>query len=380
MSAAANTPPRLWLHAADEGAGAALSVLARHLAKTPSGPICVQTGPGGDGLGQVAAVDALLREHAPLALVVAGQPLPRVLIERAKVHGLGRFLVDAPRPAERGGWLFWPGAGTGTGRLLRQFTQIHARDRRAAEALARRAGGGVAVQATGALARHLPAPPCNRAELEALRASLGGRPAWFARALPLSEAEAAFRAHVHALRLAHRLLLIVSPADAADSAALADCAAGMGITTAQRSRDDELGETTQLFIADDGDDPGLFLRLAQICYLGGGLSPGAPTPAPVAAAALGAALIHGPHGSAADRPLLERLDRAGAARRIGTGAELGPAVGHFLQPETLALAALRAWEIASEGSDATERLAQALLEWCRREALPPGAGGAGGKA
>lgn len=362
MTAVPGDAPRLWLHAADDGAGAVLFVLAQHLSAQPGAPSCLLTG-AADALaaGPPAALDVFLREQAPQALVLAGQPLPRPLIERARAHGLGLFLVDAPRPVERG-WLPLPGAQL---RLLRHFTQIHARDLGAAEALARRTRAGVTVQASGAMARHAPAPPCDRAALDELRAILGGRPAWFAQALPLAEVEAALRAHVTAQRLAHRLLLIVSPADADAAAALVERGAADGLATALRSQDEAPDETTQICIADAGEEPGLFQRLAQICYLGGGLCPGVPTPPSAPAAALGAALIHGPYCSVADLALLERLQRAGAARRIASAIELGAAVGHFLQPETLALAALKSWEIASEGSDATERVAQALLAWCR---------------
>ena len=359
--------PCLWLHAGDEDAAAVLSVLAHQLADLPDAPRCLLTGtPDHRGPAQTAEIDAFVQEEAPLALVLAGAPLPPPLIERARANGLGLFLVDAQAPAEGAFPLRLPMLMPPMRRSpLRHFTAIHARDDRAAEALSRRAGRRPIMHVSGAMAQQAPAPPCDRAALEALRASSGGRPAWFAQDLPAREIMAALRAHVHALRLSHRLLLIISQAEDGSAEMLAEGAAELGLSAAWRQHGEEPGETAQLYVADPDDPPGLFLRLAQICYLGGSLTPGASAPSPATAAALGAAIIHGPHGPETDQALRERLRQAGAARSIGSAADLGAAVAHFLQPEALALAALRAWEVASEGSEATERVAHALIEWCK---------------
>lgn len=377
MSEARADRPCLWLHASDEGAAAVLSALDRQVANRPDAPRCLLTGtPSHRGPTQASEIDAFVQDHAPLALVLAGTPLPPSLIERARVRGLGLFLVDALSPVEGAFRMPLPLFAARRG-ALRHFTAIHARDASAAEALSRRAGRGPVMHVSGAMARHPPAPPCDRESLDALRASIGGRPAWFAQSLPARELPAVLKAHVHALRLSHRLLLIISQADPAGAGALADAAAELGLSAAFRRRGDDPGETTQVYVADDDDAPGLFLRLAQICYLGGSLTPGISAPPPAPAATLGAAIIHGPQGDDSNQALLERLRQAGAARAIGSAADLGAAVGHFLQPETLALAALRAWEIASEGSEATERVADALIDWCRARAGGPTGHGEG---
>src|SRR5690606_31734718 len=149
------------------------------------------------GRASEAAAEAL---PAVDLIVLAGDVIPAALIERARARGIGLFWIaagPAPRLDRRG---MIPGR---LRRVLGQLTEIHARDPEAAAALKGLLRGAVPVHATGLPARLPPAQPCNASELEALRESLGGRPAWFAFSLPATEFEAALAAHAAALRQAH---------------------------------------------------------------------------------------------------------------------------------------------------------------------------------
>lgn len=352
----------VWLHATDPDLTPALRVLAGVLADQPERPPTRVTGdarapgPGDDLRSMDAAFDAF----APRLLVLAGSLLPGALIDRARARGVALMLVDATDPAPRGGWRLFPGHGRA---LLSRFCQIHARDPEAAAAIARRVKGAVPVFDPGALARHAPAPGCNAQELDALRAGLGARPVWLAQGLPATELDAVLLAHGQALRRAHRLLLILEPADPALGDAMAARAIEAGFVCAQRAREDEVHETTQVYIADAGDAPGLFLRLAPVCFLGGSLSRGVDTPSPVMAAALGSALVFGPYAGEGERPFLDRLRAAGGGRQIVAPADLGPAVSALLAPDAGAEAALRAWTLATEGSEASLAVARAICDW-----------------
>jgi 3-deoxy-D-manno-octulosonic-acid transferase len=356
--------PAVWLHATDAGAGTVLALLARQIAEIRGAPATVLTGTGNGteadpGPGEAPeAIAAHLDRHQPSLVVLSGAILPPALIDAARRRDLPILLVDARRPLLPGRWRFWPGLLRG---LLGAMAAIHAVDDASAEHLRRLAPARVAVEATGPLARHPPAPPSNASELEAMRALLAHRQCWFAWSLPAAEEEAALLAHVQALRRAHRLLLIVAPRDAVRGPALAERARDVGFVCARRAPDEDLTETTQVYIADADDAPGLFLRLSGISFLGGSLSRGAGTPHPVLAAALGSVLVFGPHASA-DRPFLDRLRLARAARRVATTDELGDAVAALLAPEVGAEAALRAWSIATEGSDTTYALAREICE------------------
>ncbi|MFN4099525.1 MAG: 3-deoxy-D-manno-octulosonic acid transferase [Pararhodobacter sp.] len=352
----------VWLHAADPGLAQSLHVLAAQLAEQAEAPVTYVTGdaqapgPGED----LPAMDAAFDRFQAQLLVIAGSRLPVPLIDRARARGVALMLVEAVNPQAGGGWWLMPGHTRG---VLSRFAQIHARDAASAAAITRSVKGAVPVFDSGQLARHAPVPGCNIQELDALRHSVGARPVWLAHGLPEAEAEAVFVAHSHALRRAHRLLLIIEPRDLSRGEPIAALASAAGFICARRSNEEEIDETTQIYVADTGDDPGLFLRLAPVTYLGGSLTQGIGTPAPVTPAALGSALIFGPHASEDARVFLDRLRLQGGGRQIPAPADLGPALSALLVPDAGAVAALRAWTLATDGSDATFVLARAICDW-----------------
>ena len=354
----------VWLHATDAEAAAVLALLARQIGEIRDAPPTLLTGTTAEPGPSDAAEDvaAHLDRHAPALLVLSGEALPPALVDAARRRDLPIFLVNARRPVLPGQWRLWPGFLRG---LLGAMAEIHAADSASATLLRGLAPAHVPVEASGPLALYPPAPPCNASELEAMRAVLAHRQCWFAWSLPAPEESAALLAHEQALRRSHRLLLIVSPRDPARGPELGEGARDVGFVCARRALDEEITETTQVYIADAEDEPGLFLRLAGTCFLGGSLTRGTDTPAPLLAAALGSALVFGPHASPADRGFLEQLRKARAARRIATTDELGDAVAALIAPDVGAEAALRAWSIATEGSDATHALARRICERAR---------------
>jgi len=361
----AATPARgVWLHATDPALTPALRVLAGHLAERPEAPPTSVTGdaaapgPGED----LRAIDAAFDRFPTRLLVLAGAALPAALMDRARARNIALMLIEAAPPSARGGWRLFPMQPRGQ---LARFQQIHARDEAAATALRRQVRDAVPVLATGRLARHAPVPGCNIQELDAMRQSIGARPVWLAHDLPEAEADAAFLAHSHALRRAHRLLMIAQPRDPAGGATLAGRAAEVGFVCARRSADEEIDETTQVYVADAGDDPGLFLRLAPVTFLGGSLTAGAPIPSPVIPAALGSALVFGPHAEGDEGRFMDQLRVQGGGRQINGPSDLGPAVSALLSPEAGADAALRAWSLATDGSEATLAVTEAICDWLR---------------
>lgn len=362
MTARRAAPTSVLLVGTAPSSMAALSVLAGQIGDIDPG-LTVHVGDAGalpEPTGAHSAT-AVLDEDPGLAMVVlAGDALPTGLIERARERKLALMLVDVREPVLSGRWRLFPGTLRG---VLRDFVAIHAADTAAASALTRQVRGAVPVYDTGSLARYAPAPGCNVAELDALRSALGARPTWFAHALPSEEVEAALLAHAHALRRAHRLLMIVQPQDPSIGAALETRARDVGFVCARRSLDEEIAEITQVYIADTDDDPGLFLRLAPVAFLGGSLTQGARPPSAVMAAALGSALVTGQHIDAGQAEFLQRLVASGGARQIGVAPALGEALSALLSPETGAEAALKAWTLATEGSEATRTVARAICDW-----------------
>lgn len=368
---ATGSAPKCWLHATAPVDHEALRLLAAQLSELRGAPQCLVTGgPAHPGPGESPrAIDAWLERTRPQLIVLAGAVLPPNLIERAAARGVALMLVNVTHAAPPGRWRMWPGFNRA---LLHRFTQIHTKDDVSAQAFNRLLRGVVPVLAGGSLARFPPATGCNQFELAAMRDVLAGRPVWFAYSLPQVETEAALAAHAQALRRSHRLLMILAPRDPRDGAALAARAAEMGFSCARRMLDEDITETTQIYIADAEDEPGLFLRLAPVSYLGGSLVRDAITPSPLPAAALGSALVFGPHSDLDTRTFLEQLRRFGGGRRIAAASELGEAVSALLSPEIGAEAALKAWTLATEGSDATYQLARLICDWLHlnRQATP----------
>ena len=348
--------PRIWLQATEADRVEGLRVLALQLEALPGSPE-VAIGRPEDLAGLIAPPPAEL-------IVLAGDLLPAELIGLCHAAGVGLIWAEAGAEPRLDRHRFLPGR---LRQALTRLDRILAVDAPAATALARLTRGSVPIETTGRLARIAPATRCNEAELAVLRRAIGARPVWFAYSLPAAEFPIALSAQVAAMRQAHRLLMIAAPRNAREAGDLATQAQAHGLIVAGRQADDEIDDSVQLVIADAEDPPGLFLRLAAVSYLGGTLTPGNLVPAAEEAASLGTALLFGPER---DSALLARLQRAGGGRGIIRGDDLGVALGEMLVPETCARAALQAWMISTEGSEATLQLARTIHGWLQLRRAP----------
>jgi 3-deoxy-D-manno-octulosonic-acid transferase len=361
----------IWLCATGPSAIEPLRVLEDSLQENRIAPRCRQilaTTPEDD-----AAILADLDKNAPDLLVLCGPRVPPALLAAARIRGTGLFLVDATGVAVSGMLRFVPGF---TRSILDSFDEIHVRDQGALRAVRRVMGDSPKVHLSGPLARHGSAPGCNAFELTSLHAAMAQRPVWLGYSLPAAEEDAVLLAHAHALRRAHRLLLIAMPRDAARGANLAERARDIGFVCSRRALDEDITETTQVYIADTEDAPGLFLRLAPVGFLGGSLTRDAGSPALVLAAALGTAMVFGRHAlTGADGPFAALLRAGGGGRLISAAPELGEAISALLAPDVGAQAALAAWELATEGSDTTATLARSLCDWLQLNLPAPGSTG-----
>ena len=351
--------PMVWLVATAAEALAPLHVLAEALAEHRLAPDCRVV------MAFTPRADAtLVQEIAPDApdlMVLAGPRLPAPLLAGARGAGVGLFWVDVAGPPEVGTMALVPGYARG---LLDALDEIHLRDSIAQRGLRRILGNSARVHLTGPLARHGSAPGCNASELSQLQDAIAQRPVWLGYGLTATEEDAVLLAHAQALRRAHRLLLIAIPRDPARAAAMAERARDIGFDCARRSLEEEITETTQVYIADAEDAPGLFLRLAPVGFLGGSLTKDAGSPSVILAASLGTALVFGRYAMAGpEGSFASQLRNAGAGRLIMAAPELGEAISTLLVPDTGAMAALAAWELATMGSDNTADLARSICDW-----------------
>lgn len=214
---------------------------------------------------------------------------------------------------------------------------------------------GAKVRVTARL-RGCPTPPlCTDDDLAEITTDLAGRPVWLAAHIRRDEIAAVLAAHRTALRLSHRLVLIATLADRADSEELVRALRQSRLRFANWDNGDRLDDNIQVLICDSGEDLGLWYRTAPLCFLASSLTPGHGGINPYDAASLGSAILFGPN--VRDHlELYERLAKAGAARKITDSTNLAAALVELVAPDKAAAMALAGWEIATEGAELTDTL------------------------
>ena len=346
----------IWLHAPREGALQGLTHLANKLADE-DGIATLVTGPREAGLmpppaDQPADVRAFLGHWKPEAIVLAdGEIRPALLVE-AEARGIPPMVVAGREPSlvrGRDGW--FPGLMRGAVQSLRH---VFALDEAAAQSY--RKAGAAQVDVLGRMEAVSAALACHEGERAALAELLKARPIWLAAAVPQAEEAAVIAAHRAALRLSHRLLLILVPEQAARAEALAaELEAMEGWIVARRAVDEEPDTETAVYLPDSAEEYGLWYRLAPVTYIGGSLAGEGALRNPLEPAALGSAIIYGPRPGPYGT-VFGRLGAARAARAVGSANDLAEALGDLLAPDRAALAAQAAWTVASDGAEVTEKV------------------------
>ena len=211
-------------------------------------------------------------------------------------------------------------------------------------------------QVTGRMEENSAALPCLEAERAALAKLLATRPVWLAVGLPEAEEAVVIAAHRAAQSLAHRLLLIIAPEDAARAGPLAArLADDEGWIVAERSEDQEPEAEVEVFVADGMSELGLWYRLAPITFMGGSLAGQGCVRNPMEPAALGSAILYGPRPGAFGGTF-GRLGAARAARAVGSATDLGEALSDLLSPDRAARLAQSAWMVATDGAEVTDKV------------------------
>jgi 3-deoxy-D-manno-octulosonic-acid transferase len=368
----------VWLHAPSDLSRPMLVELARQLIEDDDLQVLL-TGPDPANEVSEAAtapppierleeVRAFLDHWRPEVVVMAEGELRPLALEELARRRIPRLLVQgiAPRLVTgRKGW--FPGLYA---HALAEFAAILVRDEAAARAF-RKAGVLVdRLRVTGPMEEASAALPCLESDRVALAGALATRPVWLAMALPEAEEALVIAAHREALKLAHRLVLILAPEDAARAEALAKKLEDEeGWRVACRHLDQEPDAETEVYLVDGLADCGLWYRLAPVVYLGGGLSDGGCRRDPMEAAALGSAMILGPREGAWGRAY-GRLARGMAARMVASASDLTLALGDLLSPDRAARQAQAAWSIASEGSEVTAEVMAMIRALMAGTALP----------
>lgn len=245
--------------------------------------------------------------------------------------------------------------------LLGCFTACLAASAADAEVLYRHLDDTIRAEVTGPLSDTAFAPRCSETERDLVAKALKGRPVWLAADITETELPMVEAAHRRAFRFAHRLLLVIITSDAERGALFASALEQKGWGVSRSSIDGEPADTDQVFIADSGEEHGLWLRLAPTTFVGGTLDPNGTASDPFAPASLGSAVLHGPNvGATAAR--FRKLSEAKASVLVANSDELGEAVQRLLSPDKAAELAQAGWQVTTEGAHVTERLAELISE------------------
>lgn len=281
------------------------------------------------------------------------------LILAASDRKIPLILVDADeggfdKPRDR--WL--PDV---TRALLPRFAKVLARSAAAARRLAQLGLEKDHIEITEQLSAGSRALPCNDTDLTDLAAACVGRPIWFANGVHAGELQTVLAAHRHALRLSHRLLLVMRPAGDLTAPEAAEGARKQDFRVLDWDEGAYPDENTQVLITQDIVDVGLFYRMAPVSFLGGSLVAGQLGCDPLEAAALGSAVLYGPRVGQYLQSY-SRLANAGAARIINDSAALGNAVTRLVAPDQAALMAHAGWDVISAGAELTDKITDLIQD------------------
>ncbi len=238
--------------------------------------------------------------------------------------------------------------------ILPRFVLVSAQEARTAANLATL--GAPMVRRDGSLksiAPPLADLPRDRAVLET---DIGGRPLWLAASTHASDEALVLDAHGQSLAHAPDTLLILAPRLPERSGEVAAAIRARGLRLARRSAGERITPETQVYLADTLGEMGLFYRLAPVAFIGGSTGP-VEGHNPWEAAALGTAILHGPH--LANFPAdYTALHDAQAAFMVATPEALARAVS---DPDNAAMAK-RAEALVTANMDRLDALCQKLLD------------------
>jgi 3-deoxy-D-manno-octulosonic-acid transferase len=328
---------------------------------------------------QTGAADAAVTYWQPAVLLLVGNELPPALVVAAAAKdvplvacdvglsqrgtvgtGIGAALVGGTRWALGRGLL---------SALMPRFDRVLVRDHATAERLLRLPVAGASPVVTGPLEDTAEPLLCAEAEREAMADLTATRPIWLATAVPEAEEEAVIAAHAHAMRLAHKMLLIFVPAIPSRAQAVAERMSREGWVIALRSHEQDPVPDVQVLIDDGEGEYGLWYRLAPVTYLGGSLSAGGSGRSPMEPAALGSAILAGSSAGRFGRDLA-RLTSANAVRSLRSPGDLADGVAEMIAADRAAQFAHNAWAASSSGIETADRIALAVVQAASRRPLP----------
>lgn len=311
------------------------------------------------------AITAFLDHWAPDLCLWTGGYLQHELIHEAARRQVPLVLVDAEDTAlATGRWRLLRNRTQGT---LRHFGRVLASTANAATRLLKLGVPPRDVTITGPLMEAGTALPCDDTSRDQMARLLDGRPLWLAAMVQPEELPLVTAAHRIALRSAHRRLLILVPDDIRQGDAMTQTLRDEGWRVAQWGQGERPDETSQIILADTRGEMGLWYRLAPVTFMASSMQEHHTGQDPFEPAALGSAILSGPHVSRY-ATTYDRLSSAGAARMVRDAESLAAGVSFLTAPDQAAAMAHAAWEVTTAGAEVTDAVMDLVQDMLDRKA------------
>lgn len=357
----------LWLNAPEIGNALAILNLAKWLCahrdglsilittkdtiKSPKPEIIIDVAPS----EHPHDVSAFLEHwHPTVSLWLWGALQPNLIIA-TYVKGIQLIMADADQTGfenRRDRWL--PEVARD---VMVCFDRVLVRSKASQARLAKLVRSGTPLELSGPIMAGNVSLPFAQSDFDDFSAILGGRPIWFAAAVQPNEVQTVLAAHRHALRLSHRLLLVLNPASEEHASACEEQMKEDGLRNSRWDDGEMPNDNCQVLLASAQDELGLWYRLAPLSFLGSSLASGQHGLDPLQATGLGTAILYGPNVRN-HMPSYTRLAAAGAARIVNDTAALGVAVAQLISPDHAASMAMSGWDVVSQGADVTDRITE----------------------
>ena len=200
--------------------------------------------------------------------------------------------------------------------------------------------------------------PYDELERTRLAGQLNNRPVWLAAHIAVGEVAALAKAQRRVSRMSQGLLMILHVADQSQAMTAKRKLTNLGLRISLQEKDSAPAPDTDVYITFGDANLGLWYRLAPVCFLGNSLvNLGGSDP--FEAAALGSAILHGPHTDKYQNSY-DRLSDAGAVRTVYNSEMLSIALSETLSPDRAAEMAHGAWEVSSAGAEVNDRVIELL--------------------
>lgn len=333
--------PLVWFHAASVGETTAVIPLIEEVARRGIAVILTTGTVTSATIAKKRLESDIIHQYVPLdlqpavrrfldhwqpdlAIIAESEIWPMTILELG-ARRIPQVLVNG-RLSDRS-YARWRRRPSVADALFENFAQVVAQTDLDAERF--RDLGARPVTVSGNLKVDTDAPPVDAAELAALQRAIGKRACWAA--ISTFDGEEAIAADVHNfIRPYHAALTIVVPRHPERGDDIEAMLTERGLKVARRSRGDVVAPDTDIYLGDTIGEMGLYLKLAEVVFVGKSLT-GEGGQNPLEPAMLGCAVLSG-RNVQNFRETYQRLLKNGGGRIVRDGEMLQKAV-HYLLSE-----------------------------------------------